>query len=95
MPWTSINEPIVILRRSRITSNCCFLIDGLNNFFIFKNEGETISAEADEDSVLFVISGEPINEPIAAYGPFLMNTHEELELALEDFNKGKFGYLED
>jgi len=66
-----------------------------DNFILFKNEGETIAVEADEDSVLFVISGEPINEPIAAYGPFLMNTHEELELALEDFNKGKFGYLED
>ena len=66
-----------------------------DNFILFKNEGETIAVEADEDSVLFVISGEPINEPIAAYGPFLMNTHEELEQALEDFNKGKFGYLED
>ena len=66
-----------------------------DNFILFKNEGETISIEATEDSILFVLSGEPINEPIAAYGPFLMNTHEELELALEDFNKGKFGYLED
>ena len=66
-----------------------------DNFILFKNEGETISVQAFEDSVLFVISGEPINEPIAAYGPFLMNTHKELEEALEDFNKGKFGYLED
>jgi quercetin 2,3-dioxygenase len=66
-----------------------------DNFILFKNEGETISIEAEEDSILFVISGEPINEPVAAYGPFLMNTHEELEQALEDFNKGKFGYLED
>lgn len=66
-----------------------------DNFILFKNEGETISIEAEEDSILFVISGEPINEPIAAYGPFLMNTHEELEQALDDFNKGKFGYLED
>jgi redox-sensitive bicupin YhaK (pirin superfamily) len=66
-----------------------------DNFILFKNEGEIISVEADEDSILFVISGEPINEPIAAYGPFLMNTHEELEQALDDFNKGKFGYLED
>ena len=66
-----------------------------DNFILFKNEGETILIEATEDSILFVISGEPINEPIAAYGPFLMNTHEELEQALEDFNKGKFGYLED
>jgi len=66
-----------------------------DNFILFKNEGETIAREAEEDGILFVISGEPINEPIAAYGPFLINTHKELEQALEDFNKGKFGYLED
>ncbi|MDQ6756704.1 MAG: pirin family protein [Bacteroidota bacterium] len=66
-----------------------------DNFILFKNEGEEISITAEEDSILFVISGEPINEPIAAYGPFLMNTHKELEEALDDFNKGKFGYLED
>ena len=67
----------------------------VDNFILFKNEGETISIEAKEDSVLFVISGEPINEPIAAYGPFLMNTHKELEEALDDFSKGKFGQLQD
>lgn len=68
---------------------------GADNFILFKNEGENISISAEEDSILFVISGEPIDEPIAAYGPFLMNTHKELEEALDDFNKGKFGYLED
>lgn len=68
---------------------------GTDNFILFKNEGEIISIQADEDSVAFVISGEPINEPIAAYGPFLMNTHKELEQALEDFNQGKFGVLQD
>ncbi len=65
-----------------------------DNFILFKNEGETISVEAQEDSILFVLSGDPINEPIATYGPFLMNTHKELEEALDDFNKGKFGSLE-
>lgn len=66
-----------------------------DHFVLFTNEGEAISVEALEDAVILVLSGEPINEPIASYGPFLMNTHEELQQALKDFNTGKFGYLED
>lgn len=66
-----------------------------DHFVLFKNDGEIISVRAEEDSVLLVLSGEPIDEPIAAYGPFLMNTHEELVQAYDDFHKGKFGKLED
>ena len=66
-----------------------------DNFILFKNEGNIISVEAEEDSIFLVLSGEPIDEPIAAYGPFLMNTHEELEQAVSDYNRGKFGFLED
>lgn len=68
---------------------------GTDHFVLFKNEGEAIIVSAGEDSVVLVLSGEPIDEPIAAYGPFLMNTHEELQQAYSDFNRGKFGYLED
>jgi quercetin 2,3-dioxygenase len=67
----------------------------VDHFVLFKNDGETITLEALEDCVLLVLSGEPINEPIAPYGPFLMNTREELIQAYEDFNSGKFGELED
>jgi redox-sensitive bicupin YhaK (pirin superfamily) len=66
-----------------------------DHFALFKNDGNTITLEALEDSVLLVLSGEPIHEPIAPYGPFLMNTREELIQAYEDFNTGKFGHLED
>lgn len=62
---------------------------------LFKNKGEAFTLTADEDAVVLVLSGEPINEPIAAHGPFVMNTREELIQAFDDFNKGKFGYLED
>lgn len=66
-----------------------------DHFVLFKNEGEKISLEAKEDSIILVLSGEPINEPIAAYGPFLMNTWPEVEQAIQDVNAGKFGFLED
>lgn len=66
-----------------------------DHFVLFKNEGEEISIEAEVDSVILVLSGEPINEPIAAYGPFLMNRQEEIIEAVNDFNTGKFGYLEE
>lgn len=60
----------------------------------FKNEDGTIKIKANRKSVLLLLSGEPINEPIAAYGPFVMNTTEEIQQAIEDFNSGKFGNLE-
>ena len=66
-----------------------------NHFVLFKNEGQEFTVEAKENSVLLILSGEPINEPIAAHGPFVMNTRDEIIQAFDDFNMGKFGYLKD
>lgn len=66
-----------------------------DHFVLFKNDGEEITIEATEDTVILVLSGEPIDEPIAAYGPFLMNTWPEVEQAIQDVNAGKFGILEE
>ncbi|AZJ35879.1 pirin family protein [Tenacibaculum singaporense] len=66
-----------------------------DHFALFANDGDTFTIEALEDTVVLVLSGEPLNEPIAAHGPFVMNTKQELIEAFQDFNTGKFGYLED
>jgi redox-sensitive bicupin YhaK (pirin superfamily) len=66
-----------------------------DHFVLFNNVGEEIKVEATDDAIILILSGEPINEPIAAYGPFLMNTWEEVEEAIESVNRGKFGVLED
>lgn len=66
-----------------------------DHFVLFENQGETFTIEASEDAIVLVMSGEPLNEPIYPHGPFVMNTREEIIQAFEDFNNGKFGYLED
>lgn len=66
-----------------------------DHFAMFNRDGETFTIEATEDAIVLVLSGEPLKEPIAAHGPFVMNTREELVEAFDEFNQGKFGYLED
>ena len=66
-----------------------------DNFVLMANDGEQFTVEATDDAVVLILSGEPLNEPIAAQGPFVMNTRAELMEAYEDFHSGKFGYLED
>ncbi len=66
-----------------------------DNFVYFENEGTAINVEALENSVVLILSGKPIDEPINQYGPFLMNTEAEIHQAIADYNQGKFGYLEE
>ena len=66
-----------------------------DHFVLFMNDGERFTLEAGEDSIVLIISGEPIREPIAAHGPFVMNTRTEIYQAFEDVESGKFGRLEE
>lgn len=66
-----------------------------DHFILFENQGEIFTIEAKEDSIVLIISGEPLNEPIVPHGPFVMNTREEIKQVFEDYNTGKFGFLED
>lgn len=66
-----------------------------NNYLQFKNESGEIHIKAKSKTILLLLSGEPLNEPYVSYGPFVMNTEEEIRQAIEDYNAGKFGFLED
>ena len=66
-----------------------------SNFVLFGRQGEEFEIEATENALVLVLGGEPIPEPIAAHGPFVMNSREELIQAFNDYNDGKFGYLAD
>jgi quercetin 2,3-dioxygenase len=60
---------------------------------VFSQDGEDIKIKALEDSVALLLSGEPIDEPIVGQGPFVMNTREEIDQAISDFNRGAFGSI--
>ena len=65
-----------------------------DHFVLFKNDGTDFQLTSTENAIVLVLSGEPINEPIESYGPFVMNTKEEILEAFDDLNNGKFGHLE-
>lgn len=65
-----------------------------DNFALMANDGESFIVKATTDTSVLLFGGEPIGEPIVSYGPFVMNTCEEINQAIDDFNAGLFGSLE-
>lgn len=64
------------------------------DFILFNNiKGEIYIKAITEDGLFIVLSGEPINEPIASHGPFIMNTTGEIIECYEDLRNGKFGTM--
>jgi len=60
---------------------------------VFVSTGEPVTIEAEEDARILVMAGEAIDEPVARYGPFVMNTKAELVQAVNDYQAGKMGHL--
>ncbi|MBS0193042.1 MAG: pirin family protein [Proteobacteria bacterium] len=62
-------------------------------FARFDRAGSEVAIEANTDATLLLLAGQPLDEPIVGYGPFVMNTREQITQAINDFNAGKFGRM--
>lgn len=60
---------------------------------LLSKDGSGVTVTADDDAVVLVLTGEPIEEPVVGYGPFVMNSEAEIRKAIEDFNSGRFGRM--
>jgi redox-sensitive bicupin YhaK (pirin superfamily) len=60
---------------------------------LFDKEGNHIVIDTQRDATVLLLSGEPIHELVASYGPFVMNTQAEILQAMNDYRAGKIGHL--
>ncbi len=65
-----------------------------NDVAVLSEEGEGVRVQSSKGASLMLMAGLPLREPIAHYGPFVMNTPEEIQAALDDYQAGKMGILD-
>ena len=88
------HQSIIYLLEGEISVNSKeILTKGGNQMITFYQDGNLIQFKAQKQSTILILSGEPINEKVTQYGPFVMNTQTEILEAMRDYNQGKMGYL--
>jgi redox-sensitive bicupin YhaK (pirin superfamily) len=89
VPLPTSYNALAVVAKGRVTSESKAAHAG--ELVLFANDGGKLSLTAEEESHVIVLAGEPIREPIVQYGPFVMNTVQEIEQAIADVQTGKFG----
>ncbi|WCC44125.1 pirin-like C-terminal cupin domain-containing protein [Tenacibaculum finnmarkense] len=84
---------VYLLEGEVLINNITTLKKGAIQMITFNNDGDFIKIDAKKESTLLILSGEPINEKITQYGPYVMNTQTEIMEAMRDFKMGKMGFL--
>lgn len=90
LPPPDGHTTLVVVLRGRVLLNGTGEA-GRADLAVFDRAGDGVTVEAREDAVVLVLSGEPIDEPVVSYGPFVMNTQEEIRQAISDYQSGRMG----
>jgi quercetin 2,3-dioxygenase len=85
------NTALLVLQ-GQVTANGSKPVSA-GEFILFKNDGDEVVVESLTESIVMFLSGAPIDEPLVHYGPFVMNSVDEINQAIDDFNSGGFGQL--
>ncbi|MDT0557460.1 pirin family protein [Ichthyenterobacterium sp. W332] len=92
--YSNLHQGLLYLIKGKVTVNGEEVLElDKNQLMEFNQDGEGFSIKAEKDSMLLFLSGEPLKETIATYGPYVMNSQTELLEAMRDFQMGKMGFL--
>jgi redox-sensitive bicupin YhaK (pirin superfamily) len=92
LPVTEGHTAAVAVLRGSITVNGS-RVAGDAELVVLDSTGDEVIIDAGADSTLLLLSGAPLNEPVVGYGPFVMNSRQEIEAAIRDFQQGRFGRM--
>ena len=85
------NAALAVLR-GELTANGSRKV-GAAELVVLSAGGNEVTIEAAADATFLLLSGEPLPEPVVGYGPFVMTSRQEIQTAIDDFNRGKFGRI--
>ena len=84
------HNALAVVAKGRVRAGGASAGEG-ENWCFAERDGQRLELVAEEDAHVIVLAGQPLGEPVVAYGPFVMNSVEEIEQAILDVNSGKFG----
>ncbi|MCY1288862.1 Pirin [compost metagenome] len=87
------NTALVVLRGTLLVNGEELVREG--QLALFEQSGDELLLEANNEALVLLLSGEPIDEPIVGYGPFVMNSQAEIRQAIQAFQAGEFGRMDD
>jgi redox-sensitive bicupin YhaK (pirin superfamily) len=94
IPFHKSHQGILYLLKGKVKVNeAATLEQDKNQLVQFNQDGDHFTIQAESDSLLLFLSGKPLKEPLATYGPYVMNTQTELLEAMRDYQMGKMGFL--